>query len=58
MNISLAIIVQARKNSQRCKNKMLRKFDDSTLFEIQLKKLQKLANANEKQLLYRAIWAK
>ena len=42
--MSIAIVLQARKNSQRCKNKMLRKFNNSTLFEIQLKKLQKLTN--------------
>ena len=40
---SIAIIVQARLNSQRCKNKMLRKFDDSSLFELQLNKLNQLS---------------
>ena len=43
MNGSTAIIIQARLNSQRCKNKMLRKFDDLSLFELQLNKLNKLA---------------
>ncbi len=43
MNISLAIIVQARKNSQRCKNKMLRRFSKSSLFEIQIQKLLELS---------------
>ena len=42
--MSIAIVLQARKNSQRCKNKMLRRFDDSSLFEIQIKKFQKLTN--------------
>tara|TARA_B100001057_G_scaffold77027_1_gene71803 strand:+ start:2781 stop:3443 length:663 start_codon:yes stop_codon:yes gene_type:complete len=42
--MSIAIVLQARKNSQRCKNKMLRKFDESSLFEIQIKKFQKLTN--------------
>ena len=39
MSKSIAIIVQARVNSQRCKNKMLRKFDNTSLFELQLSKL-------------------
>lgn len=34
----VAIVIQARSGSQRCQNKMLRKFADSCLFEIQIKK--------------------
>lgn len=34
----VAIVIQARSGSQRCKNKMLRKFANSCLFEIQIKK--------------------
>lgn len=36
---SIGLVVHARINSTRCKNKMLRKFSNSSLFEIQLKKL-------------------
>ena len=43
MKQSTAIIIQARLNSQRCKNKMLRKFDNSSLFELQLKKLNEFS---------------
>ena len=43
MNRSIAIIIQARVNSKRCKNKMLRNFDNTSLFEIQVRKLNDLA---------------
>jgi len=43
MSKKIAVILQARLNSQRCKNKMLRKFGDTTLFELQLKKLNNLS---------------
>ena len=43
MKQSTAIIIQARLNSQRCKNKMLRKFDNSSLFELQLSKLNEFS---------------
>ena len=35
----LAIFTQARINSKRCKNKMIRKFNKSTLLDIALSKL-------------------
>jgi CMP-N-acetylneuraminic acid synthetase len=41
-NISdIAFIVQARLNSERLKNKMIKNFNDSNLFEILLNKLEK-----------------
>lgn len=43
MKNKIAIILQARLNSQRCKNKMLRSFANSSLFEIQLDKMSKLS---------------
>ena len=36
---SIGLVMHSRVNSTRCKNKMLRKFSNSSLFEIQLKKL-------------------
>jgi len=43
MITKIAVILQARLNSQRCKNKMLRSFASSSLFEIQLKKMAQLS---------------
>ena len=37
----IAVIVQARTNSQRIPNKMLRSFADTNLFELALSKLLK-----------------
>ena len=54
MNKSIAIIIQARINSKRCKNKMLRRFVSSSLFEIQVKKLNYLAK-NYNQNVFCAI---
>ncbi len=47
MNKSIAIIIQARLNSKRCKNKMLRNFANTSLFELQVKKLNYLASENK-----------
>lgn len=47
MKDKIAIILQARLNSQRCKNKMLRNFANSSLFEIQLKKMSKLSGKSD-----------
>lgn len=44
MGKSIALILQARKNSKRCKNKMVRKFHNTNLFEIALNKLNKIKN--------------
>lgn len=41
----IAIILQSRKNSERCKNKMLRKFGNSNLFKIALDKLKKMKSS-------------
>ncbi len=41
---SLTIYVNARTNSQRCKNKLLRTFVDTTLLDIALKKLKVLSS--------------
>ena len=38
----LAIIINARKNSQRCKNKLLRPFAHSTVLDIALSKLNQI----------------
>ena len=38
----LAIFMNVRKNSTRCKNKLLRDYADTTLFDIALKKISKL----------------
>ena len=38
----LAIVINARKNSQRCKNKLLRPFADSTVLDIALSKLNEI----------------
>ena len=47
MKDKIAIILQARMNSQRCKNKMLRNFASSSLFEIQLDKMTKLSQNSD-----------
>ena len=47
MKNKIAIILQARLNSQRCKNKMLRSFANSSLFEIQLNKMSKLSDKSD-----------
>ena len=47
MNAKIAVILQARLNSQRCKNKMLRNFANSSLFEIQLKKMSELSKNSD-----------
>ena len=47
MKDKIAIILQARMNSQRCENKMLRNFANSSLFEIQLNKMSKLSEKSD-----------
>lgn len=47
MVAKIAVILQARLNSQRCKNKMLRNFANSSLFEIQLNKMSKLSEKSD-----------
>ena len=39
----LAVILNVRKNSQRCANKLLRNYAGTTLFDISLKKLSEIA---------------
>ena len=41
---TVGLVMHSRINSTRCKNKMLRKFSRSSLFEIQLKKLNFIKN--------------
>ncbi len=38
----IALIINARKNSQRCKDKLLRPFNDSTVLDIALSKLNQI----------------
>ena len=59
--MTIAALVAVRKNSQRCKNKMLRPFMDTTLVDISLERLGKLKgfdaqyfSANEKDFLDKA----
>lgn len=44
-NKKIAIVLQSRKNSSRCKNKMLRKFGKSNLFTIALDKLKQIGDS-------------
>lgn len=47
MNRSLVLVSTARESSTRCKNKMLRKFNGTTLFDIHMKTLQKVKKRNK-----------
>jgi len=42
----IAIFLNVRKHSSRCKNKMLRPFADSTLYEICLNKVKEITDCN------------
>lgn len=57
-NISdIAFIVQARLNSQRLKNKMIKSFDNTNLFEILLDKINK-SNLIPEENVYLSIYEK
>lgn len=43
----IALVIQARSNSKRCKNKMLRSFANSNLFKIQLEKYKNIYKENK-----------
>jgi CMP-N-acetylneuraminic acid synthetase len=49
MGKTITIFINARMGSSRCKNKLLRNFADSCLFEIALRKLE-IINADEKYI--------
>lgn len=44
---SIAVIIHARKDSTRCKNKHLRPFGNTTIIDIAIEKLNKITNVDE-----------
>lgn len=57
-NNKVAIIGCVRKKSQRCKNKILRKFGNTSLIDIFLSKLKKIKNADKFLVGYELIFKK